>query len=59
MLLANSLRRNKTIAHLSIKDNPKLTDVGIEGLNDVIMNQNMILFQIDFDKALFNEELGN
>jgi predicted nuclease of predicted toxin-antitoxin system len=42
--LANALRKNKKVAHLSLCNCPNITDKGLEELYFVIMDHNMVLF---------------
>jgi Ran GTPase-activating protein (RanGAP) involved in mRNA processing and transport len=57
-VLANALRKNKKVAHLSIQNCPNITDVGLKELYDIIMDHNMVLFQLDIDIEKFDEEIA-
>jgi len=58
-IIASALKRNKTVAHLSIKDCKEITDAGISHLLKTINENNMVLFQIDLTEGVFDPELAH
>ena len=55
--LTEALKDNSKVAHLSIKDCPNLTDEGLTHLLEIVMDNNMIIFQIDVEDFKYDHEI--
>ena len=57
--LAEALKKNNKLAHISFKGCSMITDEGLQMLLDVISSENTVLFNIQFDNEAFDPDLAS